>query len=278
MQCDRLAVIGDPIDHTLSPRMHAAALEAAGLPWVYDSIRVPADRLASHVAGFRPGPYRGFNVTIPHKLAIRALLDGEVASARRAGAVNTVVRAGQAFIGHNTDIAGFTAALLRIMPEAARTNAIVFGAGGGARAAVAALSDLRAHLLVVSRNAEHGRDLAAEFAACWLSPEDPRVPGRIRDARLLINATPLGMAHLATGSPLPAHADLDPESVLIDLVYGRRTPFLEAGRARGCRVDDGLEMLVQQGAEALRLWADIEPDLEVMRAACHARVLELQRC
>ena len=101
-----------------------------------------------------------------------------------------------------------------------------------------------------------------------VSASSSSIPRLIAEATLIVNATPLGMKHLATASPLPPSAELMPHTAVFDLVYGHLTPLLRQARERGCRAMDGLEMLVQQGAAAFRLWTGVAPDLEVMRAAC----------
>jgi shikimate dehydrogenase len=279
MPPDRLAVIGDPIAHSLSPVMQGAALLSASLPWAFEAHHVLPAELAAWVRRAREAAYRGFNVTIPHKVAIASHLDGIASSAERVGAVNTVVRSGEHLIGHNTDLVGFKQALLALAPDVWGVRAVIFGAGGAARAAVHALTDLEARMTIVNRHVVRAASLAEGLdRTTALGADDPRLATEIEDARLLVNATPLGMSHLADCSPLPAGTQLQPDTVVIDLVYGHPTPLLREAARRSCRCADGLEMLVQQGAESFRLWTGLEPDLEAMRAACHAHLKETQVC
>jgi shikimate dehydrogenase len=272
---ERLAVIGTPIEHSLSPAMQGAALAAAGLPWVYEAERVEVPDLVSAVERLRVTT-RGFNVTIPHKTAIVRLLDEVAELAGRVGAVNTVVRMGHRLVGHNTDVPGFKAALLALEPVPSGP-AVVFGAGGAGRAVTHALADLDLPVTIVNRTGSRALALAGSIPhAEGLSLEDPLVRGRLALARVVVNATSLGLQERAL-MPLPGGAWLHPDTVVIDMVYGS-TPFLNAARAFGCRAADGVEMLVQQGAASFRLWTGLEPDLDVMRNACHRRLEEVAVC
>jgi shikimate dehydrogenase len=273
---ERLAVIGDPIAHSLSPAMQGAALLVAGLPWTYEAVWVPAHRLAEQILQFREEGYRGFNVTIPHKRDVLALMDQVTPDAAAVDAVNTVVLDRGRLLGYNTDVAGFLAALRTLAGDIAGRLVVVFGAGGAARAAVRALLRSRASVSVVSRDVNRARLLVPAEDA--FASSDPLVLPRIQNADVLVNATPLGMKHLAGESPLSVSARLRPGAVVMDMVYGRCTPFLEQARSQGCIAGDGLEMLVQQGAESFRLWTGIDPDLNVMRAACGMEIGEVHQC
>jgi shikimate dehydrogenase len=272
----RLAVIGDPVEHSLSPAMQGAALAAAGLPWRYQAVRVPPSELADATERLR-ATTQGFNVTVPHKLTVQQYLDDLAPSAVRVGAVNTVVREGGRLIGHNTDLAGFTHALLMIQPEP-EGPAVLFGAGGAARAVALALAGLDMAIIVVNRTADRANVLAASLPrAQALRPDDPALLRALFTARVVVNATSLGLRP-TDPSPLLAGARLRPDALAIDLVYGQNTPFLQAARRYGCRAADGVEMLVRQGAESFRLWTGIGPDVEVMRAACRRALEEVHAC
>jgi shikimate dehydrogenase len=260
-------VIGDPIGHSLSPRLHEAAIRSAGLDVRYDAVQVPPARLADFVAEARRGAYRGFNVTIPHKEAIVPLLDGLAEEARRLGAVNTVVCGDGVLRGFNTDVAGFTRALGRAIDKPP-ARALVLGAGGAARAIVWALTEMGASVRVSGRTETHARQIAEVIPGVETTPWERRTDVAAR-CDLVVNATPLGMSHLADQSPLPAWPGPD-GGLAFDLVYGRVTPFMKMACAAGWQVMDGTEMLVQQAAEAFRLWFGIVPNLAAMQAACTA--------
>lgn len=277
---DRFAVIGDPITHSLSPVMQEAAFRRVGIHARYEAQRVPAERLAEHVAGLREMGYRGFNVTVPHKVSIVPLLDNLAATAMRAGAVNTVsIRDGKSF-GDNTDVPGFTAALRTLGLDLHGLPVTVIGAGGSARAVVLALSGAGARLTIVNRSPENARQLlqALDVRADICSNGDLRAAVVVGRSALVINTTPLGMAGAPQESPLPSGVTLAAGAVAVDLVYGDETPFLASARAQGCRTMDGLEMLVQQGAESFRIWTGLEPDLAVMRDACRRGLREALTC
>lgn len=276
---ERLAVIGDPIAHSLSPAMQTAALRRAGLAWSYTAERVPALALSRTVARLRDEGFRGFNVTIPHKAAIRPLLDREDPLATRVGAVNTVVREGGELIGYNTDVDGFAAALHRLDPPPG-TPAVVFGAGGAARAVLLALMQSGMWPTVVGRDLDRARSAArvAGAATRAMTYDDPALAGVLAAAGAVVNATPLGMGRLAGRSPLPPGAALAGGCVAIDLVYGGETAFVRQARARGLRVTDGLQMLIEQGALAFTLWTGLEADRDEMRRACLRVIQDRAAC
>lgn len=265
-----LAVIGDPVAHSLSPRLQTAAIASAGLGVRYVAMRVPAERLAGFVANARMGELRGFNVTIPHKEAVVSLLDALERPAAELGAVNTVVRAGSRLVGHNTDVLGFRRALERVSAARPR-RALVLGAGGAARAAAYALRELGSEVAISARRPDQADRLSRVVQGVQTVPWDSRSVCA-EGCDLIVNATPLGMSHLADESPLSQWPRARDVGVAFDLVYGHDTPFLRGAVMAGWTRVDGLEMLVQQGAEAFRLWFGLEADLDAMRCACTEEV------
>ena len=281
MSANRFAVIGDPIEHSLSPAMHNAALAAAGISGTYESIRVSPRDLAGCVEQLRRDRYCGFNVTIPHKEAVVAHLDWVSRPASLLAAVNTVVsRAGQ-LRGYNTDVLGFRSALRALGLPPVIGHAVVFGTGGSARAITYALDRMGAEVSVVSRDRVRAEVLAEKLRLGRAIASGDLAPlgAAVARAQLLVNATPLGMRHLPDLSPLPDTIEIPSHAAAFDLVYGRGiTPFLRRAMDRGCKVMDGLEMLVQQGSAAFRLWTGILPDANVMRRACARRLQEIGSC
>ena len=276
-----VGVLGDPVRHSLSPAMHNAALAALGLDWVYLALPVAAADLATVVAALEALDCRGLNVTIPHKQAVAALAAELCPLAQRLGAVNTLVRRpGGGWLGTNTDVEGFLAPLRegnrpeQRAPEqrAPGQRAVVLGCGGSALAVLAGLEQLGfSSIAVAGRNANA---LAALQVGCrdwlpaleplaWTTANDERLLQALAQADLVVNCTPVGMASTrdpmaANRSPLAAAAldRLRPGSGVYDLIYTPRpTTLLQGAAERGCRTWDGLEMLVQQGAAALRLWS-----------------------
>ncbi len=271
-----LGVLGDPVRHSLSPAMHNAALERMGLDWVYLALPVAPADLGAAVRGLEAIDCRGLNVTLPHKQAVAELAAELTPLARRVGAVNTLVRrSGGGWLGTNTDVEGFLTPLQASGAPPQGGRAVVLGCGGSARAVVAALAELNlGRIQLAGRRPER---LAAVVDACrgW-APQLEALPWQdggadgealaqaLAAADLVVNTTPVGMAsgsraggESAGPCPLtPAQLEtLRPGSTVYDLIYTPRpTPLLRAAERRGCRPIDGLEMLVQQGAAALRLW------------------------
>jgi shikimate dehydrogenase len=258
----RLAgVIGWPVSHSRSPQMHNAAFAALDLDWAYVALPVPRVRLADALRGLAALGFAGVNVTIPHKQAVAALCHELSAEAERAGSVNTVTVAGGArLLGDTTDGAGMLDAI-GALPAAA----LVLGAGGAARAAVAALVDRGLDVAVSARRERAVAELAADLG-CRVEPWPP-----LTGAALIVNATPVGQSGDAAELPVD-EALLDAAEVVCDLAYrgdGAETGLIGAGRRRGLRAVDGLDVLVGQGARSFRIFTGVEAPLDVMRAAVH---------
>jgi shikimate dehydrogenase len=259
-----LGVIGHPIEHSLSPVMHNAAIAALGIDYAYLPLPVSPENLATAIAGFAAIGLQGFNVTIPHKQSIMPLLSEVSDLAQAIGAVNTVYRTAEGWGGTNTDVIGFLAPLL-LLPERDWQNstAVILGNGGAARAVVAGCHQLRfAHIQVVGRNAEKLQAFQQSWENSPLSANLTlhtweELPTLLPSAKLLVNTTPIGMYPQIAASPLTA-AELDQlpaQAIAYDLIYRPRpTRFLQQAQAQGCTTLDGLEMLVQQGAAALQIW------------------------
>jgi shikimate dehydrogenase len=234
--------------------MHTAAYRALGLDWEYTAIDVPPAELAAFAAGLAAGRFTGVNVTIPHKQAVLGLCNELSAEAGRAGSVNTVlVRSGR-LRGETTDGAG----LLWALGDVAPGDALVLGAGGAARAAVAALAAAGWRVAVSARRPEAAAELGVAVRP-W-----PPAEG----AALLVNATPLGQQEAGPG-PIAAEL-LGPGMIVCDLAYrgdGAPTPLIAAAGARGARAVDGLEVLVGQGIFAFELLTGVPAPVAVMRAA-----------
>jgi len=256
-------IIGHPLGHSMSPALHNWALARAGLPGAYQAFPVEPAALPAFMARVRTLPLAGLSVTIPHKVAVMAFLDGVSERARRTGAVNTVHWDGDRLLGENTDVPGFLAPLraLGATPE----TALVLGAGGAARAVLAGLAELGVpRVFVTARSLPKAQALAAEFSA-QATPWDQRTATR---ADLLVNTTPLGMRGADQGgSPWPASTPLAPGQIAYDLVYNpRQTVFLARACATGARTVGGLEMFLHQGLEQFRLWTGQVFDLPAARA------------
>lgn len=280
MKPRRFAVVGDPIAHSKSPIMHAAALRALGLPHTYEALRAGPQELPSVVAALREGAWDGLNVTVPHKESVLRLTDDVREGARVAGAANTLVRGHDGRVqAHNTDAPALAAELASLAPARfpwANVRALVLGSGGAARAAVSALGvHLGVRDIVVRARAfadPARRDAFLFTAPCPISTE-PWVPSPTSEERtlVLVQATSAGMEGAGAGESAAnavAWFALPTGAVAIDVVYTPRdTPWLQAARARGLRENNGLGMLARQGALALELWLGVPAPLAAMRAA-----------
>lgn len=270
---NRLAVLGQPIAHSLSPAMHSAAFESLGMAgeWSYEAIELSPEGFAAGVEDLRAAGYVGANVTVPHKVAALALADEASEAARAIGAANTLSFGPGGIRADNTDAPGLIAAL---PGSPVGKRALVLGAGGAARAAVWALLGAGAEVAVHNRTRARAEELVAELGGTVL---DAPAPLPLSDYDILVNATSIGLAHGGAGGDTEAAdlkaigiaADEVPDRlVVVDLVYG--TEATELSKLVGCggaEFVDGLEILVHQGAESFRIWTGKEPPLEVMRQA-----------
>lgn len=240
--------------------MQNAALVELGLAgqWSYEAIDVPPESLAARIAAMEGEGFAGANVTVPHKQAALILSSEASDRAREIGAANTLSFSAGKVIAENTDAPGLLAALPG-SPSGQR--ALVLGAGGAARAIVWALADAGAQVRIWNRTAERANRLAAELGA-----EAVDTPSG--DFALIVNTTTVGMDGGGLAELELKPALLHPGQTVVDIVYGDgETELIAAARERGATVVDGLEMLVRQGAESLRIWTGKEPPLDVMRAA-----------
>lgn len=262
-----VGLLGNPVTHSLSPVMQNAALDAMGLNWRYLTLPCEESSLRVVLDGLQAVNCRGLNVTIPHKQSIVRLCTELSPLAQRLGAVNTLLPLTTGgWHGTNTDVEGFLAPLGEPTLWTGR-RAVVIGCGGSARAVVAGLQTLPlASIHVIGRRAEalNGflMDLQHDNAPLQgINDQDPELQARIEAADLVVNTTPVGMAQHGEASAMPLGTELwqglRQEAILYDLIYTPRpTAWLAAAARRGHRCFDGLEMLVQQGAAALRLWSD----------------------
>ncbi len=267
------ALIGDPIEHSVSPVMHNAAFRKLGLDYVYVPFRVKAGELAQAVDGLRALNIMGFNVTIPHKVSIIPMLDGLDPLAEKIGAVNTVVNDGGNFRGYNTDAVGFLQALLERGIEPDGKDVVVLGAGGASRAISYVLAERNAHLTILNRQLELDwaeelahriyHDFEKEVRVLELSSEN--LAAALEGADILVNATSVGMSPQSQESPAPAEL-LRSDLVVFDIVNNPvRTRLLKDAQAAGARTIEGVEMLVWQGALAFEKWVGQKAPFDLMR-------------
>ncbi|MBI4202846.1 MAG: shikimate dehydrogenase [Chloroflexi bacterium] len=269
-----LGIIGYPLGHSVSPAFQQAALDYCGVDARYEAWETPPEGVPQRVQWLRSPEVLGANVTVPHKEAVLPLLEGLSETARRIGAVNTIVNRAGRLEGHNTDVAGFMRALREeggFDPQGKLV--LILGAGGAAKAVAFGLAVAGvARMTIANRTVGRAQELAAaveavpQVRAVALTPEaltgDPPWD-------LIVNTTTLGMAGSPGEGESPlAEAQVPPGALVYDIVYNPKvTPLLATARRAGAHTLGGLPMLVYQGAEAFRLWTGLEAPVEVMFAA-----------
>jgi shikimate dehydrogenase len=267
------ALIGDPVEHTVSPAMHNAAFAAAGLDFIYVPFRVRPEGLAAAVAGLRALNVRGFNVTIPHKVAVIPLLDGLDSLAEKIGAVNTVVNDGGVLKGFNTDAAGFMRAALEAGIEPRGRRVVVLGAGGASRAISYVLADRGADLTIINRLQELAwaegiaRQIEDDMGRLVrvLELRDDLLAEALAGADLLVNATSVGVSPAMDVSLVLAGL-LRQDMTVFDIVYNPiETRLLREAGAAGARTIGGINMLAWQGALAFEQWTGQAAPVDLMR-------------
>jgi shikimate dehydrogenase len=276
------AVLGSPVNHSLSPVMQQAAFDHTGLEARYFRIEVDEEDLEKAVARMRQVPFGGWNCTIPNKVKMYELCDRRAESAERFRAVNTVVNEGGALVGHNTDGVGWSRALREAFgcgPDELRI--LLLGAGGAGRAlATQAILERCPELIVANRDARRAQELLdhlnAQFSTGPLARtpqnlravrwQEPELEAALREVDLVVNATSAGLDPKASAI-LPAR--ILPASLLVfDTVYGAGCEkFRKEVETAGARWSGGLGMLLHQGAAAFTLWTGQDAPVEVMRQA-----------
>jgi shikimate dehydrogenase len=268
-----LALIGNPVGHSLSPAMHNASFAAEGLDYVYVALNVEPEDVPAAVGGAAALGLRGFNVTMPHKRAMIPLMDELDEAARVSGAVNTVSIEGPRLSGHNTDGSGLVEACREAGVELAGREVLLLGAGGAAASIAVAFCDEGIEKLhIVNRNVEHARTLSEKLRKEGKETRIEVGPAETLektppDAPVVVNATPLGMKD---GDPLPLpETYLDGDRTIIDAVYrpGKETALIRTARERGAATITGQRMLLYQGVLAQKLWTGHEPNVAAMDKA-----------
>jgi shikimate dehydrogenase len=267
-----LALIGQPVGHSLSPAMHNAAFAEDGLDFVYVCLDVDPEDLPAAVRGLKALKFRGFNVTMPHKRAMVPLVDGLDDGARVSGAVNTVVIDASGMRGYNTDGCGMVMACEKAGIELSGKSVLLLGSGGTASAIAVAFCEAGVgDLHIANRDTDHAARLRDKLRLTGVEGISVSSLSSLKqgapDADVIVNATPLGMKE---GDPLP----LPPEyvqkgGVICDVVYrpGKETPLVRLAKERGARHVAGGRMLLYQGVLAQKLWTGRNPNVEAMERA-----------
>lgn len=259
-----VALLGYPVEHSLSPAMHNAAFERLGLDYCYVTFSVQPDMLKDAVAAVRALNLAGVNVTIPHKENVIPFLDEIDAEAEFIGAVNTVVNKNSRLVGYNTDCRGFMKSLSEEGVEVEGKSVLIIGAGGGSRAVSYYLSEKSSRLFLFDIDTDKAEQLATDLNKIRGNVRPLKSINDLGEMDIIINATPIG---LKPSDPLPCDMSLiSPRHTVGDLIY-IETRFLREAAKKGCKTFNGLGMLLWQGALAQQLWTGIAPPHEVMREA-----------
>jgi shikimate dehydrogenase len=268
----RVVLIGHPVAHSLSGAMQQAAFDTLGIDASYELWDRAPIALAEAIAELRTDEFVCANVTIPHKERVVPQVDRLTEEAHATGAVNTLTKEGRKLIGHNTDVPGFKVALDQLVGrQKMPRNAIVLGAGGGARAVVYGLiREGFQRVIVFNRHLHRAESMVKHFgrsashmdlrAMPW---HESIIEAELSKAKLLVNATSIGLT--ADETPIPAEI-LSPELLVLDVIYAE-TRLLRDAAAAGATTSDGETMLLHQGAAAFTLWTGQPAPLEVMGEA-----------
>lgn len=276
------ALIGDPIEHSLSPLMQNLAFRLLGLDGVYLAFHVKSQQLEWAIKGLRALGVSGFNVTVPHKVAVIPFLDEIDPSASDVGAVNTVTNKGDWLIGHNTDGPGVLTALSDEGVALKDKKVVILGAGGAARAIAFAIAHTAGSLVIMNRTASKAEELSSDLMTRYKKPIEVRklshntLSEELADAEVLINATSVGMSPRAQESLVDRRL-IRPKMTVFDIVYNPlETKLMKEAKAAGAKTIGGAKMLVYQGALSFETWTGIKAPVHEMLKAVISRLKETQ--
>ncbi len=263
------AVIGDPIDHSLSPNIHSAAFRELNLENSYIAYRIPKGELSEGIESLKKIKIAGFNVTIPHKVEMMKYLDKMDESCSVIGAVNTVTNTEGILKGYNTDMDGFLDPFKKKEIKIQDTKILLLGAGGAARAIVAGVAKVKAkHITIANRTLQNANNLT-QFAnkigldANAITIEN--VGDDLKDYDIIVNATSIGLKN--EPSPISLES-IKPETIVYDIVYmPMNTDFLKKAKGKGAKIIYGYEMLLGQAVRAFEIWHGIEAPYNAMKKA-----------
>ncbi len=263
------AVIGDPIDHSLSPNIHSAAFRELNLENSYIAYRIPKGELSEGIESLKKIKIDGFNVTIPHKVEMMKYLDKMDESCSVIGAVNTVTNTEGILKGYNTDMDGFLDPFKKKEIKIQDTKILLLGAGGAARAIVAGVAKEKAkHITIANRTLQNANNLT-QFAnkigldANAITIEN--VGDDLKDYDIIVNATSIGLKN--EPSPISLES-IKPETIVYDIVYmPMNTDFLKKAKEKGAKIIYGYEMLLGQAVRAFEIWHGIEAPYNAMKKA-----------
>ncbi len=264
-------IIGDPIEHTMSPVIHNTAFKDKKLDYIYLAFRVREEELGKAIEGIKALNVKGLNVTIPHKVAVIQYLDELDPIADKIGAVNTIVNNDGVLKGYNTDAAGFLQSLLERGIEPKGKKVVILGAGGASRAISFILAERGSSLTILNRTWDRAKTCADRIAETFQSEivalklDEENLAAALSKADILVNTTSIGMSPDIDETPVNA-ALLKPGLVVSDIIYNPiKTRLQREAETAGATVISGLDMLVWQGALAFQKWTDLKAPVELMK-------------
>jgi shikimate dehydrogenase len=276
-------LMGDPVEHSVSPAMHNTAFRRLRLNYAYLPFRVSREGLPGAVQGIRALHIAGMNVTIPHKTSIIPLLDEIDPLAQRIGAVNVIHNKGGRLSGSNTDADGFLRTIKEQGVDGRGLHAVVLGAGGASRAVCFALASLGCEITILNRTRQKSLDCVADMekytgrAFSALDLNENNLAAALEEAGLVVNATSIGMTPHADGSPI-GRGLLKRRHIVVDIVYNPvKTRLLRDAEKAGARTIGGLDMLAWQGALSFELWTGRRAPLDIMRRAAAEAVKRYEK-
>ena len=269
-----LALLGRAVDYSYSPLIHNSACRMLGLPFHYTVFNIPSPELVGDaLRGARALGIAGFSVTIPYKKTVLPFLDELSEEAASIRAVNTIVNKDGKLIGHNTDIAGFASPLLPYRESITGKTVAIFGAGGASLAAIKAFNRFFTpkEILLFARDTQKAHSQLEESGydnsnPLTILPQES--PEKIRECRVIVNATPIGTRG-NSGSVIPLERQLlNPGQIVYDMVYNPPdTPLLQAAKLAGATTISGIEMLIGQAEKAVTLWTGLPMPVSAVREA-----------
>jgi len=276
------ALIGYPVDHSLSPIIQNASFRHLGLDYVYVAFNVQPEELKGAILGVKSLGIYGLNVTMPHKISIIQYLDELDVDAKRAGSVNTILNLNGKLIGYTTDGIGALNALKYAGVDPSGKKIVILGAGGASRSISFALAKWACEIVVLNRTLEKAmmlvndvkRALGAETNIRASQFNDENLRMEIENADILINATSIGMKPKEAETPVKREF-LRRDLVVFDIVYDPlETKLLREAKIIGAKTIDGLSMLIHQGAVSFEIWTGFKAPIEVMRKAALKKIMK----
>lgn len=273
-------VIGDPIEHTLSPVMHNAAFKHLGLDFAYLAFRVEKAELKNAIKGMRSLGIHGLNVTMPHKVKVIKYLDNVDSAVNFIGAANTILNDAGKLLGFNTDGIGAIRALEENAVKIVGKRMLLLGAGGAAKAIAFSAAEYLDELVILNRNFGKAKRIAEilrrnfnkKIIADALSQNN--IKEHLKNSDILINATPVGM-HPNENQSLVAMEWLRPDIYVMDIIYDPvETKLLKDAKKIGAKVISGIEMLIHQGAASFEIWTGQQAPIKIMKEAVLQKLME----